>query len=620
MKKLIYMLFSFLAIRANAQTVFNGYAAVTNLSTNVLTIGVTDESNGTFVAGERAILIQMQGADLGSNTANTASFGNLYDIKLAGKYEEIKIESLTRDGGGKLTSVTMVGLPTFSFDPNGSLQLVTYKTFIGNYATTSDITCRQWDGSIGGVLAFRVIGNFRLRHNISVDGKGFAGGAINATGDGSACDPINYATEPASNYAFKGEGVAKNIVNKECARNAIVNGGGGGNFHNAGGGGGGGFSAGGNGGPGYDGSVGGCNPTTEGIGGQALISFMAPSSNRLFMGGGGGGGQQNNNVASAGGAGGGIILIKAYDFIVTKVSGSCLNNSITANGISAATNGGNDGQGGGGAGGSIFLDFVGANVACDVDIRANGGNGGHVGDAATHGGGGGGGQGAIYNTLAASVYGNKANFQTRPGIGGNNNNTSNPSTAGNGGGPDDNAIFFSAGTILPLDFLSLKGALVADKAELNFETANEKNVAQMVVEHSFNNVNWKSIGSIQPKGGGLYSFIHQWIENLNYYRIKVMDRDGAVKYSNIVVVSKQRKIAVQVSPNPATNFVQITLTQQASDLNVRIVNSLGQVLQAQRLQQATQAKINTQHLPDGQYFIIVQTNTNSVTEKILIKR
>jgi hypothetical protein len=38
------------------------------------------------------------------------------------------------------------------------------------------------------------------------------------------------------------------------------------------------------------------------------------------------------------------------------------------------------------------------------------------------------------------------------------------------------------------------------------------------------------------------------------------------------------------------------------------------------LQQATQAKINTQHLPDGQYFIIVQTNTNSVTEKILIKR
>ena len=98
-----------------------------------------------------------------------------------------------------------------------------------------------------------------------------------------------------------------------------MNGGGGGNNHNAGGGGGGNYGAGGDGGNRVDAPIGNCQSNSPGKGGLALNTFgynLTPvANNKIFMGGGGGAGHDNGGTGIQGGAGGGIIYISANSII-----------------------------------------------------------------------------------------------------------------------------------------------------------------------------------------------------------------------------------------------------------------------------------------------------------------
>ncbi len=616
MKKYFLNLFFLFVVNISfAQTVINGYAQVTNIAGFKMDIGNVDETADAFQAGDRVIIMQMQGASVGSNTANNASFGSLSSIQNAGKYEEVRIQSLTRNGSGILTSLDFVGPLLNTYDVTGSVQIITYKTYVGNYTTTSDLTCKAWDGSIGGVLTFRVIGNLILQHNLNVDGKGFVGGTPNINSNFSACDATNYVIAPDNRHAFRGQGIS-NEVFPLAGRGKLVNAGGGGNDINAGGGGGGGYTAGGLGGPGWDNSSAlGCNPNAGGQGGESLSTHMAPAQNRLFMGGSGGGGHQNDLAASTGSNGGGVILIKAYSFVTL---GTCTLKTISANGNNVIS-GTNDGQGGGGAGGSIFLDFLGASVAntCPVSIKANGGNGGTVLSGSTHGGGGGGGQGAIYNTLASSMYGTGVSFETKNGLGGANNNSLNY-YANNGSGANDIGIFFSGGTILPLQFLDLKVQLVGGASILQFETVNELNVSHLIVQHSIDNMNWNQLGVLAAKGASKYQFTHSFPEVLNYYRIVVVDKDGSKQFSNVVLLNKQKQNRLTVLPNPTSHFVQVQSSQQIKKGSIQIVNALGQIQLVQAIQDFSSGRINVASLANGQYFLLLNDGKQIITEKIVV--
>src|SRR5690606_29106225 len=128
----------------------------------------------------------------------------------------------------------------------------------------------DWNGNVGGVVAFDVDGTLNLAHNITADNKGFRGGnsaqwvterycsfwlLICWEYDYTSldCQNAEYTNNDADYYASKGEGIYKKTNNNyNLARGKILNGAGGANQNNAGGGGGGNLTAGGEGGRGYD--------------------------------------------------------------------------------------------------------------------------------------------------------------------------------------------------------------------------------------------------------------------------------------------------------------------------------------------------------------------------------
>ncbi|MBI3259189.1 MAG: hypothetical protein HYZ54_06925 [Ignavibacteriae bacterium] len=375
---LIALVFS--AIVVNAQPtvisgVVNSYTKVTSINYCTKTLGVT--STAGFSAGDKAIIIQMKGAEI--DTANSSNFGSISGFNEAGNFEFVTIESITAN------NIRLKYLLGQNYNPNGAVQLVRLPKDITTAWVQGDpLTAPAWDGSTGGVLALEAQGAIDIRGSIDVSGKGFRGGDLN-TGSIIQYNLPDYKSAITAN---RGGGKGESIIDVDsfstASRGAPANGGGGGNQHNAGGGGG---ANGGNGGMGgreyYTSSPGLLN---GGVGGHKL-DFIGLNP-KIFMGGGGGAGHQNDGVGTKGVAGGGIVILKTGVLVGRG-------NIIAANGNSQTINAQNDGAGGGGGGGTVFLHVD--RITSPVRVEAYGGKGGNSNNSVTqgHGTGGGGGGGWI---------------------------------------------------------------------------------------------------------------------------------------------------------------------------------------------------------------------------------
>lgn len=360
------------------QGVINTYTRVQNFQCEGNTVFV--ESTAGFQAGDLVLLIQMQGAT--SNLTNTGSFGEITQLNNAGNYEINRIAAIQGN------QVLLQYQRTREYDISGKVQLIRIPEY--EDVNVCDLSCKQWDGTTGGVLVLRAAGQVTMQGPIDVTGKGFRGGML----DNNNGTPSNHETQftyPPNPFlsAAKGEGITAIPDNISYGRGKIANGGGGGNAHNAGGGGGGNAGAGGRGGNEFSHTV--PNPGCFGIGGLSLSG----NNNRIFMGGGGGAGNANDFVGSGGGNGGGIVILLTESLVSAGFP-------ILANGqdvLGGSMN--NDGQGGGGAGGTVAL-YAGS-VNGFLDIEANGGSGGNCiflqvpTQLIGPGGGGGGGSVILYH-------------------------------------------------------------------------------------------------------------------------------------------------------------------------------------------------------------------------------
>jgi gliding motility-associated-like protein len=435
-----------------ANTIVNEYTAITAFitagSTSITVANSTLNANGRFTSGlqpgDLIMIYQAQGtiikdASLVAHGADTTwgkvvSSGDYYST---GLYEFRQVVSVPN-----ATTINIDCGTTHTYIPNGGTARKPMVIRVPRYTTLTInsggvLTCDDWNGTVGGVLAVEVQGNTVINAGGSIDatGRGFRGGSL--VGDNVANFGVNstYSTNNALG-AEKGEGVAGyqaeyDVFGGRYCRAPGANGGGGGDAHNAGGGGG--ANApnstspfafwSGNGIPDQSGAgwgtawsieppAGTMNTRTAANsagGGRGGYSFSANdlnatasppgnaawggdarnhqatglggrpldySTGRLFLGGGGGAGDQNQGGGGIGGDGGGLI----YLLVFGNISGSGTVVSNGANGANAQGGSGVvtgiDGAGGGGAGGTVVLNSIGG-VANTITINTNGGNGGN---------------------------------------------------------------------------------------------------------------------------------------------------------------------------------------------------------------------------------------------------
>lgn len=456
---------------ANRYSALASSAAVSATSITVANIadlsGATSFTNSTnafataaLSQGDLVMIIQMQGATI-TNAVDDATYGGITAYNNTGNYELKTVLSIS------VNTITFCDPLTKAYTVSGTkrTQVVRIPRFADlTLGGNAIVSAKPWDGTVGGVCALEVNGNFILNGKIDVTGTGFRGGAVAnaAVNYGS----VTYRSTAATGGGLKGEGIAGNqtdyaSLNGQYGRGAPANGGGGGDNHNAGGGGG--SNAGRNGTLTWNGT--GVKSTTTGTwatawnlevasfatdtsrgGGRGGYTYgdnnqdalvKAPgdalwggdsrrnvgglggrpldyaSNTLLFCGGGGGAGDENDGFGGSGGNGGGIV----YVLCAGTVSGT---GSIVASGAAGSntTGGGNDAPGGGGGGGAVIV--LSNTSITGISITSNGGAGGNqiISAAESEGPGGGGGGGYILTTTTSIT------INALGGVNGTSNSTS----------------------------------------------------------------------------------------------------------------------------------------------------------------------------------------------------
>lgn len=569
----------------------------------------------------RVMVVQMKGATM-NTTSTSSAFGDTTALNGAGNYEIGTICYIIGD------SIFLFHQLLNTYDPSSKVQLVQFgEYYSANVIDT--VKAASWDSAtgLGGVIAIYAEEDLTLNKPIYADSSGNSGGAFylnNAT-----CGfftPVgtdfayNITATNQNNGAYKGESAANISPTQNSAKGAPVNGGGGGNNHNNSGGGGANLAAGGNGGGNSSGVPAGCATINNyGRAGKALKSW---NGTKIFMGGGAGAGHANNGTINFnyGGNGGGIIFIWA--------------NNLIGNGYAVSAKGGRggdsqaDGAGGGGAGGTIIMNVN--NYIGSATVTVNGGNGGDsyndISIVRCFGGGGGGSGGAVYFKGATPSPG--VTVSIAAGTGGlefNRNPGCNAAVAGATGSVGliiPNYTFFRSTNpagycqlLLPSRLLYFNAHVSGNSVVLSWQVDHPELVDKFVVEKRTENNGWGDLHhtiATDTRFNYASTDVHASIGN-NFYRLKIIDKDGSTYYSEI------RKVWLSslsndlfIYPNPASGNILVSGKLQTGG-SIRIADISGKIVYQQKII-TNPAVISLPSLPPGVYFV----QHNGMTQKLLI--
>ena len=170
-------------------------------------------------------------------------------------------------------------------------------------------------------------------------------------------------------------------------------------------------------------------------------------------------------------------------------------------------------------------------------------------------------------------------------------------------------VFVLPAGVLPLTLLTFTVNKSGDNVALSWKTASEINVSRIEIEHSSNSRNWLAIGSVaaQNNNSNTYNFVHTVpVNGNNYYRLKMIDRDGKFVLSDVRMVRFDDGNAnkMVLVPNPSNTNAILYIPIAAENRYIKIYNAIGSMVRQFKVDAGTsQLRINTSNLAAGIYFI-----------------
>jgi hypothetical protein len=168
---------------------------------------------------------------------------------------------------------------------------------------------------------------------------------------------------------------------------------------------------------------------------------------------------------------------------------------------------------------------------------------------------------------------------------------------------------------LPIALLGFTAVYEKGLVKLEWSTLSEYASSHFIVQHSTDGTLFADVDSLPAIGFSNqkhdYATIHTEPQSgANYYRLKMADRDGSVKYSPVITVilanSKENPWIEKAWYNQ--NTIHVELNQAVnSEINYRLVDQLGSVLYGGQLSAYShQMKLHNVHLRPGVYWLGLQ--------------
>ncbi|MFT3825272.1 MAG: lamin tail domain-containing protein [Chitinophagaceae bacterium] len=177
-------------------------------------------------------------------------------------------------------------------------------------------------------------------------------------------------------------------------------------------------------------------------------------------------------------------------------------------------------------------------------------------------------------------------------------------------------------SILPITLTDFTAVKQNSTVKVSWKSSEEINSDAYVVERSHDGITFTSIGTVAAKGVPAdYSLIDKSpLTGNNFYRLKMVDKDGAFKYSKVVKVNFALQLAIHINPNPATTRVNISVENTKDPVTIQVIDVNGRLVkQVAKTQNLQNIQVSVQGLTKGFYTVKVISSTEVVTQKLLVQ-
>jgi hypothetical protein len=186
-------------------------------------------------------------------------------------------------------------------------------------------------------------------------------------------------------------------------------------------------------------------------------------------------------------------------------------------------------------------------------------------------------------------------------------------------------------TILPVRLISFTGKAHTEGIRLDWHTANEVNVDYFDIERSDNGQDFGKLVTKGANGGSnqfqSYSMLDaNPLKGINYYRLKMADRDGKFTHSPIIKVENRltEVSGISISPNPASGGqITLKLPPNASNCTLQVFSPDGKLVgfasgNARNLSEALSQ--SARKLPGGVYQVVVIDGKQRFNTRLLLTK
>ncbi|MGN6298920.1 MAG: leucine-rich repeat domain-containing protein [Ginsengibacter sp.] len=180
---------------------------------------------------------------------------------------------------------------------------------------------------------------------------------------------------------------------------------------------------------------------------------------------------------------------------------------------------------------------------------------------------------------------------------------------------------------LPLTLLQFEGKEKNDEVMLHWLTTNEVGTKEFIIERSVNVTDFNELGNVTSKpnaGNNNYYFTDSSpaIGN-NYYRLKMVDIDGSISFSNVVFIKTDKtNLSMSIFPNPVKSTSTLKFYSSVSEKYIiKVLDQSGKTLQTFNGISVTgtnKVNFDVHSYPTGTYFItLIAEKMGTHTLKII---
>jgi len=185
--------------------------------------------------------------------------------------------------------------------------------------------------------------------------------------------------------------------------------------------------------------------------------------------------------------------------------------------------------------------------------------------------------------------------------------------------------------VLPVNVLSYSGLYRNGVSELGWTTVTEKNSDYFLVEKSFDNQHFETIGKVKASGNSSTEKNYYMTDKtaksntIIYYRLRMFDYGNIESYSNTVTLfTSQSNVGFETYPNPSSDELNLITSDilfgkgmyfDIIDENGTVVKKMNEIVS-----DGSHIKVNIAELNPGPYFIRLSDETGILSKKLIVKQ